>query len=163
MTSRLKKASYTTIVALGLFAGAAGIAAAAGRSSTPTPAPPAVVTPAADNKAADSPEANDTADATEAPGDSGVNCENGIDTATGAQCDGGPAANQANDATEAPVAESNDATDANAPAANEAPGDSGVNCENGIDTATGAQCDGGPAANQANDPTEAGQPAEGNG
>ena len=104
MTSRLKKASYTTIVALGLFAGAAGIAAAAGGSTpTPTPAPPAVIvpavaSPAAGGNVADSPEANDTPDAT---GDTGVNCENGIDTATGAQCDGGPAANQANDPTEA--------------------------------------------------------------
>ena len=47
MTSRLKKATYTTMVGLGLFAGAAGIASASsGGGTTPTPAPPAVVAPA---------------------------------------------------------------------------------------------------------------------
>lgn len=36
----------------------------------------------------------------------------------------------------------------------------GVNCEDGIVKATGAECDGGPAANKANDPAEAGQAKE---
>ena len=76
--------------------------------------------------------------------DTGVNCENGIDTATGAECDGGPAVAQADEATETPSNE-----------ADEGAGDAGVNCENGIDTATGNECDGGPAAAQADEATEA--------
>ena len=31
----------------------------------------------------------------------------------------------------------------------------GVDCEDGIDAATGAECDGGPSANRDNDPNEA--------
>jgi hypothetical protein len=147
MTSRLKKASYTTIIGLGLFAGAAGIAAA-GNSN---PAHPSVVV--TQTPAAETPAAKEIPDASEAAGDTGVNCENGIDTATGLECDGGPSAAQANEATEAPdAAEANDATEAN----DAAGGDEadGVNCEDGIVKATGAECDGGPAANQANDPNE---------
>ncbi len=111
MTSRLKlkKAGYATVIGLGLFTGAAGIAAAAG-GSTPTPVPPTAVTSA--SRAAETPAANEAPDAyeaPEAPDDSGVNCENGIDDATGAECDGGPAANQDNDLNEpAGVEDAND-------------------------------------------------------
>lgn len=97
MTSRLKKASYTTIVALGLFAGAAGLTAAASGGSTPTPAP-------AVNQDIGTPSKADNPAEAEDPNDSGINCENGI-TATGAVCDGGPAAALADEATEAPEAE----------------------------------------------------------
>ncbi len=98
MTSRLKKASYTTIVGLGLFAGAAGLTAAASGGSNPTPAPAVNQDNLAPNQADNPAEA-------EEPNDSGINCENGIDTATGAECDGGPAAALADEATEAPEAE----------------------------------------------------------
>ena len=100
MTFRLKKVGYTTAAGLGLFVGAAGIAAAStGAGSDPSPEPPAVVAPSAD---------------IEDDVDDGVNCENGIDTATGAECDGGPAAAEADEATEAPDnqdAESDEADD----------------------------------------------------
>lgn len=98
MTSRLKKVSYTTIVGLGLFAGAAGLTAAASGGSTPTPAPAVNQDNRAPNRADNPAEAEDA-------NDSGINCENGIDTATGAECDGGPAAALADEATEAPEAE----------------------------------------------------------
>lgn len=89
MTSRYKKVGYTAAAGLGLFLGAAGIAAAAtGDSSTP-PAP-----------------ASQTVEV------DGVNCENGIDTATGAECDGGPAAAQADESTEAPDNEADVADEA---------------------------------------------------
>lgn len=96
MTFPFKKASYATIAGLGLFVGAAGIAAAgSGNGTTPSPAPPAAVTPAADN----------TGDAVDGTEDNGINCEDGIDTATGAECDGGPAAALAEEATESPESE----------------------------------------------------------
>jgi len=89
MTSRLKKIGFTTAAGLGLFVGAAGITVAASSNDTPAPAPAAVVEPA---------------DQAEGPGDTGVDCEDGIDSATGAECDGGPAAALADEATEAPEA-----------------------------------------------------------
>jgi len=94
MTSRLKKVGYTTIVGLGLFAGAAGLTAAASGGSNPTPAPAVNQDNLAPNQADNPAEA-------EEPNDSGINCENGIDTATGAECDGGPAAALADEAPEA--------------------------------------------------------------
>lgn len=139
-TARLKKAGYATIAGLGLFAGIAGIASAAKGTSTtpatvipaavtraavapaavaPAAVAPAAVTPAAVNPAALNPAALNPAavnpaagapaeNASEPAGDNGVNCENGIDTATGAQCDGGPAANQDNASSEAPDTETSD-------------------------------------------------------
>ncbi len=80
MTSRYKKAGYAAAAVLGLFAGAAGIAAAATGGTDPAPAPSVSQTDEADD---------------------GVNCEDGIDTATGNECDGGPAAAHAEEATEA--------------------------------------------------------------
>jgi hypothetical protein len=136
MTSRIKKVTYSTIAGVGLFAGAAGLSAAATGSGS-DPAPPAAVTQAADTATADT-EADDT----------GINCENGIDTATGDECDGGPAAAEADEATEAP---DNEADEAESDGAD----DTGINCENGIDTATGDECDGGPAAAEADEATEA--------
>ncbi len=104
MTSRFKKIGYTTAAGLGLFIGAAGLAAAAtGGGATPAPAPPDAVATAVDNEAAnvgDQPEAPDNEN-NEAD-DEGINCEDGIDTATGNECDGGPAAAQADESTEAP-------------------------------------------------------------
>lgn len=85
MTSRTKKAGYTAAAVLGLFIGAAGIAAASsGGTDEPAPAP---------------------ATQTDEADDDGVNCEDGIDTATGNECDGGPAAAAAEEATEAPDSE----------------------------------------------------------
>ncbi|MEO7572844.1 MAG: hypothetical protein ABIX10_10440 [Acidimicrobiales bacterium] len=107
----------------------------------------------------------------------GVDCVDGLDAATGAECDGGPAANAANDpaeadteGTEAEESETSDAaeeidegdtegTEAEESETSDAAEEiDGVDCENGIDAATGAECDGGPAANPqdgADDATEA--------
>ena len=92
MTSRIKKATYGTIAAVGLFAGSAAISAAA----TGTESDPAPVEAPSDDGDAD---------------DTGINCENGIDTATGNECDGGPAAAEAEEANEAEEAESDEADD----------------------------------------------------
>jgi hypothetical protein len=76
-----------------------------------------------------------------------VECENGIDPATGAECEGGPAANPDDSDEDTP----SDAAvaDHNLPAgvgcADEDNDD--IECENGIDPATGEECEGGPAAN----------------
>jgi hypothetical protein len=94
MTSRIKKIGFTTAAGLGLFVGVAGLSAAATGSNDPAPDPAGVEAPGPD---------------LEEPGDTGVNCENGIDTATGAECDGGPAAAEADEATEAPDAEDDEA------------------------------------------------------
>jgi len=91
MTSRTKKAGYTAAAVLGLFIGAAGIAAAStGGISEPSP------TPASQTDEAD---------------DEGVNCEDGLDTATGLECDGGPAAALADEANEAPDTEDGEKAD----------------------------------------------------
>ncbi len=77
----------------------------------------------------------------------GVDCVDGLDAATGAECDGGPAEADT-EGTEAGESETSDAAEEI----------DGVDCENGIDAATGAECDGGPAANPqdgADDATEA--------
>ena len=92
MTSRIRKVTYSTIAGVGLFAGAAGLSAAATGNGS-DPAPPRTVTPPADIDA----------------DDTGVNCENGIDTATGKECDDGPAAAEADEATEAPDNEAEEA------------------------------------------------------
>ena len=63
MTSRVKKAGYSTVAGLGLFAGVAGIAAAATGGSS-TSSPPAATTAATEN-ATDVPEANDIPDTNE--------------------------------------------------------------------------------------------------
>lgn len=103
MTSRTKKAGYTAAAVLGLFIGAAGIAAAStGGTTEPAPAT--------------------QTDETEDPNDGGVNCEDGIDTATGNECDGGPAAALADEPNEAPD------TDDEAEAA-----DSGDEADDGVD------------------------------
>ena len=81
---------------------------------------------------------------------SGVDCVDGLDAATGSQCDGGPSANAANDPTETNQIEV--APPESSDAAHEL---DGVDCENGIDKSTGAECDGGPSANADNGPTEA--------
>ena len=80
----------------------------------------------------------------------GVDCENGIAPATGAECDGGPSANAANDPAEADSGTESEAdeTEADEPESSDAAEEvDGVDCENGIDAATGAECDGGPSAN----------------
>jgi hypothetical protein len=141
MTSKLKKVTYTSLIGLGLFAGAAGIAAAgSGSGTTPKPASPAVVTPAAGLHRATAPKAA-VAPKAEAPDTETRSADETPDAADN------PDANETPDAAEAPGAA--ETKDANEPA-----GDSGINCENGIDTATRAECDGGPAANQDNDPNE---------
>ncbi len=89
MTSRIRKITYSTIAGVGLFAGAAGLSAAA-TGNGPDQAP--LVTPAADTDA----------------DDSGINCENGIDTATDKECDGGPDAAEKDEETEAPDNETED-------------------------------------------------------
>jgi hypothetical protein len=96
----------------------------------------------------------------EAPG---VDCTDGLD-ATGAECDGGPAANAAVDPAEGDTGTETEAdeskTEADEPESSDASEEvDGVDCENGVDAATGADCDGGPGANAqdgADDATETG-------
>ncbi|WP_395154224.1 hypothetical protein [Ilumatobacter sp.] len=97
MTSRITRIGFTAAAGLGVFAGAAGLTAAASGNNAPAPTPVGIEAPGPD---------------VEEPGDTGINCENGIDTATGAECDGGPAVAQAEEATEAPDADEDAATDA---------------------------------------------------
>lgn len=85
MIPRWKKATYATIAGLGLFAGAAGIAAAATGTSNSDPA-------ASASANVDTPEPGDTPDAAGSATD---------EADLGADCDGGPAANPANDPNEA--------------------------------------------------------------
>ena len=106
MNSRIKKATCGTIAALGLFAGSAAISAAA-TSSESDPAP--VVTPSEDTE------------------DTGINCENGIDTATNNECDGGPTAAAADEANEAP---DNEADEAEANEAESDEADDGIDHQN---------------------------------
>jgi len=132
MTSRLKKASYSAIIGLGLFAGAVGIAAAAsGSGNTPTPRvvvarTPEAVTPAAQDTpdaykapeartpeavtraAKETPDAYKAPDAEDADEANGVNCENGyLNGVVGVEfeCDGGPSFNQDDDQNEPAGAE----------------------------------------------------------
>ncbi len=140
MTSRLKKASYTTIVGLGLFAGPAGMTAAASGGSTPAPTPPAQSVNR-DNRTPD--EADNPAEADDA--NDGVDCEDGNDVAESDEGDEADGADRedGNDVAESDEAEADEGDEAD-----------GVDCEDGIEAATGAECDGGPAANQDNDPNE---------
>ncbi len=98
-------------MAMGVALGAAGIAAATTGSSNP-PAPveqsqtPAVATQSS----------SDPSDVTDLQTQSdvndeanGVDCEDGIIVATGAECDGGPSANSTDDKNEANDGETNDA------------------------------------------------------
>ena len=71
MTARLKKIGFTTAAGLGLFAGAAGIAAASA-NGIPAPAPAAVVEPA--DEATEAPDAEGTE--SEAVGDE---ADDGVD------------------------------------------------------------------------------------
>ena len=83
--------------------------------------------------------------------DDNVECEDGIDPATGLECDGGPAANSGAEDGEVEDEASSEAAvaDHNLPAAMGCDEEDGDNheCEDGIDPATGLECDGGPAAN----------------
>ena len=92
--------------------------------------------------------------------DEGASCEaeedDGIDSATGLECDGGPAANTDTDESEGDEAEDEASLPAEAAVAEhnlpsalgcESEDGDDVNCEDGIDPATGLECDGGPAAN----------------
>lgn len=96
-------------------------------------------------------------------GDEAIDCVDGIDSATGAPCDGGPAANQDGDDDEGDEGDANEQADPtptdaaiadhNLPSAvgcshDDAEGGEAVDCEDGIDSATGLPCDGGPEANQ---------------
>ena len=97
--------------------------------------------------------------------DDDVNCEDGIDSTTGLECDGGPDANadddgdedddDDNDGDDDDGEESDDevpsdaaVADHNLPSSLGCPDSEDVDCENGIDTATGLECDGGPEANR---------------
>lgn len=96
--------------------------------------------------------------------ETGVDCVDGIDAATGAECDGGPDAQDDDDESDEDGDEDADGAgrgvprdaaiaDHNLPASAGCADDEGeddadgVDCEDGIDAATGAWCDGGPAAN----------------
>ncbi len=85
-----------------------------------------------------------------------VECQDGIDPATGLECDGGPAANsqdsegeKAQEDAESESTSEAAVADHNPPATVGCPDQDNDNheCENGIDPATGLECDGGPAAN----------------
>jgi len=89
-------------------------------------------------------------------------CQDGIDPATGLECDGGPAANAQDGDQEKADSEAESPSEAaladhNLPASVGCPDQDNDNheCEDGIDPATGLECDGGPAANsQDGDGTE---------
>ncbi len=100
--TRTRQLVFGGAAGLGILMGAAGISAAA--TGTSHQAPPAAST----TKAATPPEKadNETSDSPDEA--NGVNCEDGIIKATGAQCDGGPAANKANDPAEAGQAKESD-------------------------------------------------------
>lgn len=83
-----------------------------------------------DGEEADDGDVTDTGDGDGEEADDG-DCVDGIDSVTGEECDGGPAANQ-DDGEEA-----DDDGD-----------ESGGDCVDGIDSVTGEECDGGPSANQ---------------
>ena len=88
--------------------------------------------------------------------DDAVDCVDGIDAATGLECDGGPAANADDGADDEEAADENGtATGEGAVADHNLPSamgcsavDDNIDCEDGIDPATGLECDGGPAANK---------------
>lgn len=127
--TRRHKLFLASLATVSLSLGAAGVVSAAQNQSTPTSS---VTTPAQE------------AD--------GVDCQNGIDP-SGAQCDGGPSANAANDPAEGDTGTETEAAEG-AASSDEV---NGVDCENGIDATTGAECDGGPSANPqdgADDATE---------
>lgn len=91
--SRTRRLVFGGAAGIGILLGAAGISAAATSPSRPPAA--SSVKPATHPEKAD----NETKDsANEA---NGVDCQDGIIVATGANCDGGPAANKANDPNEA--------------------------------------------------------------
>lgn len=104
--TRRHKLLLASLATVSLSLGAAGIVSAQGTSS-PTGGPattaeapeaPGVETPDA-NEPPEAPDANEATDAAETEASdtseevNGVDCENGLDKATGAECDGGPSAN----------------------------------------------------------------------
>ena len=104
--TRRHRLFLAALATVSLSLGAAGIASAQGPSSSTAgngPAAAATKAPAVEApNTKEAPEAPDANEATEAPkaeasdtaGEvNGVDCENGIDKATGAECDGGPSAN----------------------------------------------------------------------
>jgi hypothetical protein len=108
------KLMLASLATVSLSLGAVGIVSAAQSAPSPTGGTPTEATEAPGtetpdaNEPADTPDANEPAEAeSEKDGAGevdGVECENGIDKATGAECDGGPGANPqdgADDATEA--------------------------------------------------------------
>lgn len=133
METRTKNKRWATVgLVAGMMIGGGALANAATRSQsapTPTvqvvvpapkvsaPAPqPSAVDPSTEAPGTETPDAADATEAPEAAGteakdaaeaDGGVDCENGTVKGTGAQCDGGPSANQ-DDGTEV-------TTDANTP------------------------------------------------
>ncbi len=93
--TRTRQLVFGGAAGIGVLMGAAGISAAA---TSPAPSvPPAV----SSTKQATPPEKADKETTKSADESDGVKCEDGIIKATGAECDGGPAANKANDPTEA--------------------------------------------------------------
>lgn len=78
-------------------------------------------------------------------------CVDGIDSVTGEECDGGPSANQddgEHTGDEADAEESDSGDEADTEEEDGGDESDGVDCEDGIDAATGEECDGGPSANQ---------------
>jgi hypothetical protein len=93
--TRTRRFVFASAAGIGILMGAAGVSAAATNPSSS--ARPAVSSP----KQATSPEQSGGESTNATDPANGANCENGIIKATGAECDGGPAANKANDPTEA--------------------------------------------------------------
>ena len=91
--SRTRRLVFGGAAGIGVLLGAAGISAAATSPSGPPAASPV--------KAATHPEKADNETKDSANEANGVDCQDGIIVATGANCDGGPAANKANDPNEA--------------------------------------------------------------
>ena len=122
--TRLHKLLLASLATVTLSLGAVGVVSAAQSPATTS----------------DTPAVSDEAD--------GLECENGLDAATGAPCT------------------DDDAVEGDNGEADEADGGAevdGVDCVDGIDAATGAECDGGPAANHtdgADDGEEDGETAD---
>lgn len=134
METRTKNKRWATVgLVAGMMIGGGALANAATRSQS-APAPTVQVVVPAPKVAAPAPQPGAVNPSAEAPG---------TETPDATEAAGAPevAGTEAADATEAPEAPGTEAKDA-------AEADGGVDCENGSVKGTGAQCDGGPSANQ---------------
>jgi hypothetical protein len=109
MTRRKLRKTVISVLVAGLTVFGAGAVALAQTAGDPV-APAVSSVPAANSSTgtteASAPESEAAAD------NDAIECDNGTDPVTGAECDGGPAANSDNDATEAQAPEAAEAAEA---------------------------------------------------